>query len=119
MEVVVLTVTKGKNQCDGMCKSYGTSGFKFRMWVTETLTSCRWVLSKVTGLVSAKEALWLDFRGGTSWKLLIEAHNSLHTSGILRGTDTLESVRTFIHFVFKSQCTRCFLHWSVQASHVA
>jgi len=47
------------------------------------------VLPKVTGLVPPNEPLGLDFRCVPSGKLLVEAHDPLHASGILCGTETL------------------------------
>ena len=48
-----------------------------------------WVLAEVLGLVFAEEALCLDLWSGSTWELLVEAHNTLHADSILSSTEAL------------------------------
>lgn len=52
-------------------------------------THCGWVLAEVLGLVFAEEALCLHLWSGSTWELLVEAHNTLHADSILSSTEAL------------------------------
>lgn len=55
-------------------------------------THGRWVLAEVLGLVLSEKALCLDLWSGSTWELLVEAHNTLHADSILSSTEALFSV---------------------------
>jgi hypothetical protein len=62
-------------------------------------TCSRSVLPEVLGLVSSHKSLGLDFWSRTSRKLLVEAHNALHTSSICGGTEPLYLISIVLPFI--------------------
>jgi hypothetical protein len=56
---------------------------------TVLLTHGRWLLAKVSSLVASDKAPGLNFRCGSTRKLLVEANYTLHASSILCSTNGL------------------------------
>lgn len=89
MEVVVLSVTDGNEEGNGVDKSWPSISIIPTKIDTNAHTCGRSVLSEVLCLVSAHESLWLDLGSRTTGKLLIEVDYTLHANSIFGGAESL------------------------------
>lgn len=57
------------------------------------------ILAEVTGLVATEETLGLDFGGGTTGELLVEADDSLHAQSVRSSANGLSITQDVSSFV--------------------